>query len=260
MHEGFDPIRGHARCRRIIAGGRPPGAKDPIQSDHRTREGSVPMPQRTHRQASKSSLPIQLPAPRLRGGRSLVAAFRRRRTTREIGGGKLPLQLLSDLLWAACGVNRRKGPFGHPGITAASASDSQEIDVYVAMSDGVFLYEARRHRLLPVVAADLRRLAMGRGQREMATNAPVQLVYVVDVRRLTHTQGFEEPGLRDPEVQKSYYFVDTGLIAGNVYLFCASRGLATWFHNCDRAALAAGLDLRPDQRVLFAQTVGYPRR
>ncbi len=218
------------------------------------------MPQRTRRSSSKAVRPIQLPAPRLRGGRSLAASLRRRRTTREIGSRQLPLQLLSDLLWAACGVNRRKGPFGHPGITAASASDSQEIDVYVAMEEGVFRYEARRHRLLPVVAEDLRHLAIGRGQREMVTDAPVQLVYVVDVRRLTHTQGFEEPGLRDPEVQKSYYFVDAGLIAGNVYLFCASRGLATWFHNCDRAALAARLNLRPEQRVLFAQTVGYPRR
>ncbi len=218
------------------------------------------MPQRTRRHASKAIRPIQLAAPRLRGGRSLVAALRRRRTTREIGGRKLSPQLLADLLWSACGVNRRKGPFGHPGITAASASDSQEIDVYVAVEQGVFVYEARRHRLLPVVAEDLRRLAIGRGQRGMATDAPVQLVYVVDVQRLKHTQGFEEPGLRDPEVQKSYYFVDTGLIAANVYLFCASRGLAAWFHNCDRAALAARLDLRPGQRVLFAQTVGYPAK
>ena len=92
------------------------------------------------------------------------------------------------------------------------------------------------------------------------TKAPVQLIYVVDIRRLTHTKGFEEPGLHDPEVQKSYYYVDTGLIAGNVYLFAASQGLACWFHNCDRAALTRKLKLRAEQRVLFAQTVGYPKR
>ena len=199
-----------------------------------------------------------LPPPRLGRGKALGDALRRRRTTREIGARRLPPQLLSNLLWAACGVNRRRGPFGQAGITAASASNSQEIDVYVAMEDGVRLYDARRHRLSRVVADDLRTLAIGRGQRDMVTDAPVQLIYVADVRRLTHTRGFQEPGLHDPEIQKAYYFVDTGLIAGNVYLFAASQGLACWFHNCDRPALSSRLKLRPEQRVLFAQTVGYP--
>jgi hypothetical protein len=75
-----------------------------------------------------------------------------------------------------------------------------------------------------------------------------------------HTSGFQEPGLHDPEVQKSYYYVDTGLIAGNVYLFAASQGLAAWFHNCDRVDLAKRLGLRADQRVLFGQSVGYARK
>jgi len=70
--------------------------------------------------------------------------------------------------------------------------------------------------------------------------------------------GFQEPGLRDPEIQKCYYYVDTGLIAGNVFLFAAAEGLAAWFHNCDKAALARKLGLRADQRVLFAQSIGYP--
>jgi hypothetical protein len=64
--------------------------------------------------------------------------------------------------------------------------------------------------------------------------------------------------LKDPDIQKSYYNVATGLIAGNVYLFAASQGLAAWFHNCDKAGLATALKLRPEQRVLYAQTVGYP--
>jgi hypothetical protein len=94
----------------------------------------------------------------------------------------------------------------------------------------------------------------------MVTNAPIQLIYVVDIHRLSHTSGFQEPGLQDPEVQKSYYYVDTGLIAGNVYLFAASQGLASWFHNCDRIGLGKKLKLRAEQRVLFGQTVGYPER
>jgi len=204
---------------------------------------------------------IVLPRPRLGRGRSLEEALRRRCTTREIAARPLRPQQLSNLLWAACGVNRRRGPFGLPGITAASASNSQEIEVFVALEDGTYRFEAGRHRLAPVAAGDLRPLAIGRGQRDaVEMRAPVQLIYVADLRRLTHTQGFQEPGLHDPEVQKSYYYADTGLIAGNVYLFAASRGLAAWFHNCDRPALTEALGLRADERVLFAQSVGYPAR
>jgi nitroreductase len=202
--------------------------------------------------------PVDLPTPDLRGGKSLSASLRQRRTVREISDEPLPMQLLSNLLWAACGINRPKGPFGSPGITAASASNSQEIDVFVALKNGVYRFDARGHALLPVVAGDLRVMAIGPGQKNVAMKAPVQLIYVVDVHRLSHTAGFQEPGLQDPEVQKSYYFVDTGLIAGNVYLFAASRGLAAWFHNCDKVGLSKKLKLRDEQRVLFAQTVGYP--
>jgi hypothetical protein len=142
------------------------------------------------------------------------------------------------------------------GRTAASASNSQEIDVYVALSEGVYLYEGVAHRLVPVVEGD-HRVKAGHGRGGNGAKAPVRLIYVVDIAKFAKAR-FQEPGLKDEEIQKSYYFVDTGLIAGSVYLFAASQGLAAWFHNCDKAALAKDLDLRPDQRVLFAQTVGYP--
>ncbi len=209
---------------------------------------------------TRGALPIDLPRPRLTVGKSLPESLRQRATTREISDKKLPLQLLSNLLWAACGINRVTGPFGGPGITAASASNSQEIDVFVALEDGAYLFDARQHRLLPVAGGDLRAMAIGPGQKNVTMRAPVQLIYVVDIHRLSHTSGFQEPGLQDPEVQKSYYFVDTGLIAGNVYLFAASQGLAAWFHNCDKAGLARRLKLRGERRVLFGQTVGYPER
>lgn len=173
---------------------------------------------------------------------------------------KLSRQLLSNLLWAACGVNRKKGPFDIPGRTAASASNSQEIDLYVATQEGIYLYDALHHGLVPVLAGDLRPLAIGEGQAALIARAPVHLIYIVDVNRLSNTSGYQEPGLQDPEIQKSYYFVDTGLIAGNVYLFAASHGLASWFHNCNKPALTAKLKLRADQRVLFGQTVGYPAK
>lgn len=204
--------------------------------------------------------PIKLAKPALEAGKPLASAFRLRRTEREFSAKPLPPQVLSDLLWAACGINRKRGPFGGSGRTAASASNSQEVEVYALLKEGTYLYDSRRHRLTPVIAGDLRRLALGPRQGETGTDAPLRLVFVADVDKLEHTSGFEEPGLHDPEVQRSYYYVDTGLIAGKVYLFAASRGLAAWFHNCDRAALSAKLELDDRRRPLFAQTVGYPQR
>jgi SagB-type dehydrogenase family enzyme len=207
---------------------------------------------------SREFQPIELPKPAPKPSCSAVRALQLRRTRREISDRKLPLRTLSDLLWAACGVNRARGPFGIPGRTAASASNSQEIDVYVALPKGTYWYAPFHHRLVPVAAGDLRRHAIGPGQAQAGAEAPVRLIYVADIDRLAHTSGFKEPGLRDPEIQRSYYYVDTGLIAANVYLFAAAMGLAAWFHNCDRAELSAKLGLRDDQRVLFGQTVGYP--
>jgi nitroreductase len=189
---------------------------------------------------------------------SVLAALERRRTIRDIASEPLSAPLLSALLWAAFGVNREAGPFGQAGRTAASASNSQEIDVYVALPEGAFLYEPIAHRLKAVSDQDLRRAALTPGQAQAAALAPVQMIYVVDLDRLDHTQGFEEPGLHDPEVQKAYSYVDTGLIAGNVHLFAAAEGLAAWFHNCDRPLLAKALGLSSRQRVLFAQSVGHP--
>jgi hypothetical protein len=110
--------------------------------------------------------------------------------------------------------------------------------------------------MTPVAAGDSRALAIGAGQGRAGANAPVRFIYVVDIDRFKNA-GFQEPGLYDPEIQKSYYFVDTGLIAQNVYLASSSLGLASWFHNCNKAALAKKLRLKPPQRALFGQTIGY---
>ena len=202
---------------------------------------------------------IALPKPTPGRGTPVHAALLRRRTDRSIGDRKLSLQTLSNLLWSACGTNRRKGPFGIPGSTAASASNSREIDLYVALAEGIYRYEPVPHCLTPVVAGDLRELAIGRGQGKAGARAPVRLIYVVDIDKLTRAP-FQEPGLKDPETQKAYYFVDAGLIAGNVYLYAASQGLAAWFHNCSKAELSSRLNLTRSQRVLFGQTVGYAEK
>jgi len=154
-------------------------------------------------------------------------------------------------------VNRAQGSFGKPGRTAPSASNSQEIDLYVFLPEGAYLYEAVPHRLAPVLAGDQRALMGRRGRGGGAAKAPVNIVYVADIAKFAGAP-FQEPGLRDADIQKSYYNIGAGLVAGNVYLFAASQGLAAWFHNCDKPGLTAALKLRPDQRVLYAHTVGYP--
>jgi len=205
---------------------------------------------------AKGQKPIQLTKPEADGGKSVLAALQERKTTRRISEKKLPPQVLSNLLWAAWGVNRKLGPFRQAGRTAASASNSQEMDLYVVLPEGVYLYEAVPHRLAPVLAGD-HRATVRRRRRRRGSEAPVILVYVADIAKFAKAR-FQEPGLKDAEIRKSYYNVATGLIAGNVYLFAASQGLAAWFHNCNKTGLTAALKLRPEQRVLYAQTVGYP--
>ena len=202
---------------------------------------------------AQSLQPIKLLKPETDGGKSVLAALKERRTTRSISSEKLPPQTLSNLLWAAFGVNRPEGPMKRIGRTAASASNSQEIDLYVALPEGIYLYEALAHRLTPVASGDYRARA---GRR--AASTPVNIFYVVDRNR--YDMGPDQPdrNIGDTEVQKSYYYVGTGLIAANVYLFAASQGLAAWFHNCDKKNIAKVLKLTPEQSVLFAQTVGYP--
>ena len=197
--------------------------------------------------------PIVLPKPEKDGGKSVLAALWERKTNRNISPENLPLQVLSNLLWAAFGVNRDNEPYGGPGRTAASASNSQEIDLYVALPEGVYLYEAVPHRLSPVAAGDFR----ARSGRRATASAPVNIFYVVDLAKYSKAP-FQEPGLKDSDIVKSYYYVATGLIAGNVYLFAASQGLASHFHNCDKDNTLKDFKLRPEQHVLYAHTVGYP--
>jgi nitroreductase len=199
---------------------------------------------------------IALPEPVFDRCGTVFEALKKRSTSRSISDRRISLQILSDILWAAQGVNRVRGPFGVPGRTAGSASNSQEICVYVAMKDGIYLYEPDFHRLTLVADGDSRTLAIGPGQGRAGANAPIRFIYVVDIDRFRNA-GFQEPGLYDPEIQKSYYFVDTGLIAQNVYLASSSLGLTAWFHNCNKAALGKKLNLKPHQRALFGQTIGY---
>jgi len=188
----------------------------------------------------------------MEGGKSVLEALKERKTIRSIKEDAPPPQMLSNLLWAAFGVNRENG-----NRTAATASNAQEIDLYVVLAEGIYLYEATPHQLTPVIAGDLRDKVATHGRSGAMAKAPVNLIFVADLAKYSQAR-FQEPGLKDPEIQKSYYNVATGMIAGNVYLFAASQGLAAWFHNCNKEELAKMLKLRPEQRILYGQTVGYP--
>ena len=188
---------------------------------------------------------IELPKPQLDIGRPLMQVLRDRSTSRAFSSEKLPAQVLSNLLWAAFGVNRPDSG----KRTAPSAVNWQEIDIYVATADGLYVYDAKAHRLNPVLAEDIRAAT---GLQPFVKEAPVDLVYVADLAKT---------GRVSAEDRDLYTAADTGFIAQNVYLFCASEGLATVVRgSVDRTALAKVMKLRPDQRITLAQTVGYPKK
>lgn len=191
----------------------------------------------------ESATSIPLLQPTKHGGLPLMDALARRRSSREFASTPLPLQLLSDLLWSAYGMNRADG-----GRTAPSALNAQEIDVFVALSSGAYLYDAASHQLNLVAASDLRKVT---GYQDFVDEAPLDLVYVANHARM---------GMVPVAQRESYASTAAGAITQNVYLFAASNDLATviraWI---DRAAIADALGLAHDQQVLLSQTVGYTK-
>jgi SagB-type dehydrogenase family enzyme len=188
--------------------------------------------------------PIQLPAPQTTGGMPLMQALKARHSTREFSSRKLPPQVLSNLLWAAFGVNRPESG----KRTAPSAMNWQETDIYVATADGLYVYNATDNKLDPVLAEDVRAAT---GTQSYVGDAPVNLVYVADLSKTSHGGG---------ENLALYNGADTGVIAQNVYLFCASEGLGVVVRgSINRSALAKTMKLRTNQKIILAQTVGYPR-
>lgn len=187
--------------------------------------------------------PLALPQPQKDGGRPLMRVLADRKSDREFKAGKLAPQVLSNMLWAAWGINRADGR-----RTAPSASNRQEIDIYVAAPEALYRYDAREHRLEPVAAGDFR---ADTGTQPYVKDAAINLVYVADLAKMG--QGSEDSKL----VLAAY---DTGFIAENVYLFCASEGLGVVVRaSVDRAALAKCMKLGAAQRITLAQSVGLPK-
>jgi nitroreductase len=186
--------------------------------------------------------PVVLPAPRSQGGKPLIEALRLRRSIREYSERPLPPQVLSDLLWAAFGVNRPSGD-----RTAPYWRHIMVIDLYAAMADGVWLYDPKQHALVPHLSADIRAQT---GLQDFVARAPLNLVYVAHGERMQDIAA---------EERRLYASVDTGFIGQNIYLFCASEGLATVFRGAlDYSKLQQAMQLDAGRFVTFAQTVGYP--
>lgn len=194
-------------------------------------------------EVKKELKPIQLLKPQTDGGMPLMQALKARSSSRSFSDKKLPLQVLSNMLWAAWGINRPDGK-----RTAPSAMNLQEIDVYVALEEGLYLYDARANILKPVLAEDIRAAT---GGQPFVKDAPVNLIYVADHSKM---------GRLSAKDRDFYSAANTGFISQNVYLFCASEGLVTVVRAyVDKPALAKKMKLRPNQKIILAQTVGYPK-
>lgn len=186
---------------------------------------------------------IQLSKPDTIGGKPLMQCLKERKSTRSFDSKPLPQQVLSNLLWAAFGINRPDGR-----RTAPSAMNRQEIEIYVAMQSGLYLYDASSHSLKQVVKEDIRDKT---GTQSFVKDAPVDIVYVADLSKT---------GKESSEEQTVYSYADCGFIAQNVYLYCASEGLACVVRaSIDKATLSKTMNLRPNEKIILSQTVGYPK-
>lgn len=187
---------------------------------------------------------IALPPPKTEGGKPLFDTLKARASTREFSTKQIESQTLSDLLWAAHGITRADGK-----RTSPSAKDWREMEIYVLTADGAYLHDVKANSLKAVAKGDLRKLT---GKQEFVPNVPVNLVYVADTTKMLKAT---------PEEIIFYSATDTAFISQNIYLFCASEGLATVVRQPnEKPALAAALKLPETSKVILAQSVGWPKK
>jgi SagB-type dehydrogenase family enzyme len=186
---------------------------------------------------------LDLPSPQKTGGMPLMEALAKRSTVRAFDTTDISKQQLSNLLWASFGVNRPDGK-----RTAPSANNKQEIDIYVLLKNGAYIYDAQNNKLILVTKEDLRSQAAD----QKFADAPVQLIFIADLAKRGGNS--EEENMRTANI-------DCGYISQNTYLYCTSEGLATGARGTvKRDALVTKLNLRPDQRILLAHSVGFPKK
>ena len=177
-----------------------------------------------------------------------MQALKARHTSREFAPRPIPVEVLSNLLWAADGVNRPDGR-----RTAPSARNWQEVDIYVCLSQGTYVFDAKAGALSLVTAEDLRSLT---GTQSFVKDAPVSLVYVSDYAKTMGGRAF----FLSNEDRAAWTSCDVGFIAQNVYLFCDSEGLNTGVRvGINRESLGNALKLRREQHIILAQSIGFPK-
>lgn len=187
---------------------------------------------------------IKLPSPKMEGGKPFLTVLKNRKSSRSFSQKEISLNVLSNLLWAACGVSHEKGK-----RTAPSAMDNREIDVYVAKADGLFLYIPDKHSLKLVLKKDIR---ADTGKQGFVKKAPVNLVYVAN---------FSKMKMISKDDKLKYAAADTGFISQNVYLFCTSEGLNTVVRGwINKEKLAKIMNLKAKQQIILSQTIGYPKK
>lgn len=190
---------------------------------------------------------ISLPSPSRKGGMPLMEALNERGSARLFSEKELSLQQLSDLLWASWGINRE----ADGKRTAPSSRNMQEMDVYVTLKSGFYLYDARDNMLKKIHGRDIRALT---GTQDFPATAPVNLVYVADLARRGLREGQQ---VTDTDLLSSW--ANTGFMAQNVYLWCASEGMSCVIRALiPRDRLEPEMGLKPLQKIILAQTVGLP--
>ena len=184
---------------------------------------------------------MNLQAPQKSGGMPLMEALAKRATSRAFDTTRLSPGQISNLLWAAFGINRSDGK-----RTAPSSRNRQETDIYVLLGEGAFIYDAAYHRLNQVIPDDIRALG---GTQPFVKDAPVTLVFIADLSRM---------GDGPAEEKMNTANIDVGYISQNVYLWAASEGLVTGARgSVDKQALGARLKLKSTQVIIIAQSVGF---
>ena len=186
---------------------------------------------------------IELPAPQRTGGMPLMDALNNRSTSRDFSDRELSDQILSNLLWAAFGINRENGK-----RTAPSSQGKTEMEIYVATGKGLFLYIPEKNALEKILDKDIRKKT---GKQPFVNKAPVNLIFVANYKKAGNTNS---------EKYRSTSGINSGFISQNVYLYCASEGLSTvvrgWF---DRDDLHKAMNLEDYKDIILTQTVGYPK-
>ncbi|MCI0472239.1 MAG: SagB/ThcOx family dehydrogenase [Ignavibacteria bacterium] len=183
---------------------------------------------------------IKLLPPETSGGMPLMEALSKRHSSRNFSDRKLSDQTLSNLLWAANGINRKESG----KRTAPTANDNRSMDVYAVMESGAYKYNPEEHSLELIVETDLRAMT---GRQDFTGKAPVNLVYVSDYSKMKSGSDYE-----------TYSGAHAGFIGQNVYLYCASAGLGTVIRAwVDKEELGKALNLGSDKKVVLAQTVGF---